>query len=116
EDYLCSFDDIGDAVQALQDAGIPCAKVYDIKDVCTDPHFVSQGWITELPVPDDIHSQATYTTRGPIAGWTVEPPVMGKEPLLGQHNLEILESVGYSAEDAQALEDRWTAAAKAKKK
>jgi len=114
EEFLCSFEDINEAIEKMQAAGVPCAKVYDIKDVCTDPHFVSQGWITELPVPDDIHGQETYTTRGPIAGWSVEPPVMGKQPLLGQNNLEILQSIGYSKEDALALEARWAAAVKKK--
>ena len=102
-------------MKIIQDAGVPCCKVYDIRDVCTDPHFLSQGWITELPVPDDIHGQKTYTTRGPIAGWSVESPVMGKEPLLGQQNIEILESIGYTAEQAQALEDKWAASFQKKK-
>ena len=112
EEYLCSFEDISEPIRKLQEAGVPCCKVYDIKDVCEDPHFVSQGWITQLPVPDDIHGQETYTTRGLIAGWTVEPPVMGKGPLLGQHNIEILESIGYTAQAAQALEDKWAAKSK----
>ena len=115
EEFFQRFEDISEGVKIIQDAGVPCCKVYDIRDVCTDPHFLSQGWITELPVPDDIHGQKTYTTRGPIAGWSVEPPVMGKEPLLGQQNIEILESVGYTAEHAQALEDRWAASFKKKK-
>jgi len=114
EEFLCSYDDIGEAVKKMQDAGIPSCKVYDIKDVCEDEHFLSQGWITELPVPDDVHGQETYRTRGPIAGWSVEPPVMGKGPLLGQHNIEVLESIGYTAEQAQALQDKWAAAAKKK--
>lgn len=114
EDYLCSFDDISEAVEKMQAAGIPCAKVYDIKDVCEDPHFTSQDWITELPVPDDVHGQATYTTRGALAGWSVEPPVLGKGPLLGQDNIEILQRVGYTEEQAAALEKRWADAVKKK--
>ncbi len=107
EEWLCQFDDINEAVDQLQAAGVPASKVYDIKDVCTDEHFLSQGFIVELPVPDDITSQETYRTRGPLVKWTVEPPVMGKGPLLGQHNTEIITRCGYTEEEVEALEARW---------
>ncbi len=112
EEWLSQFDDIGEAVELLQKAGVPSCKVYDIKDVCTDPHFLSQGFIVNLPVPDDITTQDTYITRGPIAKWTVEPPVMGKGPLLGQNNIEILTRLGYTEAEAEALEARWAEGAK----
>ena len=111
EEYFSTFDDIKDAVDKLQEAGVPACKVFDIKDVCTDPHFVGEGFIVEMPVPDDVHSQATFTTRGPIARWTVEPPVQKKAPLLGQQNIELMQSVGYTEEQAAALQQKWAHAA-----
>ncbi len=107
EDWLKNFDNIEDAAKLLTDAGIPCCKVYNNRDVIADEHFRSNGWLVEAPVADDVSSLKTYITRGPNARFSKEPGRIHKAPTLGEHNYEIMETYGYSKEEIERLQAKW---------
>lgn len=54
EDWLKTFPRVSQALALLNDAGIPCSKVYSQLDIDTDPHYNQSAWIVEMPVPDSI--------------------------------------------------------------
>ena len=83
-----------DAMETLQNAGVPAGAVFDTQELMNDPHLRQRGMFAEVEHP----------TRGKFAipGWPVkmsESRVPVKTaPLLGQHTAELLsEWLGMSA-------------------
>lgn len=107
EDWLQNFDDIVEAQKLLDTAGVPCCKVYSVKDVIEDEHIRTQGYLVMTQTPDDVSSMDTYLARNCNAKFSETPGVIKKGPTLGQHNHEILEQYGLTAEQVDELENRW---------
>jgi formyl-CoA transferase len=75
-----------EAMELMQDAGVPAGAVFDTQELMSDPHLRKRGMFAEVNHP----------TRGrfPIPGWPVKMsdssvPVK-TAPLLGQHTAELL--------------------------
>ncbi len=84
-------------IDILVDAGVACGPVNTIKDVVNDPQIKSREMITEVtghPKFDKLHypSSPLKFSKTPC---TIERPA----PVLGQHTDEILEAIGYTAEE-----------------
>jgi CoA:oxalate CoA-transferase len=89
-----------EVIEALIEAGVPCAPVRSIAEVVADPEVERHGML----VPSD------YPTRGPIkvggspiklsAAPAAQPR---RPPMLGEHSEEILKSVGLDAEEIERL-------------
>jgi len=85
-----------EAMETLQNAGVPAGAVFDTQELMEDPHLRKRGMFAEVEHP----------TRGKFAipGWPVKMsdsrvPVK-TAPLLGQHTEEVLsEWLGLSAEE-----------------
>lgn len=109
EAWLRTFGHIDEAVERLMDAGIPCSKIFNMIDIDKDPHYNQCGWISDIPMAD-----AMTTVR--YRRFPSDPVVFSefsaeyrKAPALGEHNHEVLESLGYSSSEIDEMEAEWEA-------
>ncbi|MGM9586030.1 MAG: CaiB/BaiF CoA transferase family protein [Candidatus Limivicinus sp.] len=107
EEWLCGFDDINNAIQLLQEKGIPSCKVYDLEDVVNDKFFREQGWIVDMALPDGCGTNKTFVTRAPVGKFSEDSPVLHKGCVLGRYNHELMSAAGYSDEDIERLQNKW---------
>jgi len=115
EAWLRTFEHVSEASQLLMDAGIPCSKIYNMKDINEDPHYNQCGWIAEMPMADEMVS--LRTRRFPSNPFTFSEfsPEYRKAPALGENNHEVLEALGYSAGEIDEMEQRWENEVRSKK-
>ena len=89
-------------VQRLIEAGIPCAPVRSVEEVVADPELVERRTLID----------SDYPTRGVIK--VVGTPIklsetpdssrpMRRPPALGEHNAEVLASIGIGADELASL-------------
>ena len=114
EDWLHTFEHVSEAIDLLMDAGIPCAKIYNMQDINDDPHYNQCGWIADMPMADGMKSVRTRRFPSNPFGFSEFEPVYGKAPALGENNQEVLGQLGYSAQQIDEMESRWEAEVKGK--
>jgi crotonobetainyl-CoA:carnitine CoA-transferase CaiB-like acyl-CoA transferase len=89
-------------VKVLEEAGVPCAPVIDgyHEGFFSDPQAIANDMFVELEHP----VVASYTLSRSLIRFagTSDVDVL-PTPLLGQHNREILEQVGYSPAEIEDL-------------
>jgi crotonobetainyl-CoA:carnitine CoA-transferase CaiB-like acyl-CoA transferase len=97
----CSERSREQAIAELERARIPCGACYDLDEVLADAQVSARGLLEELEYPGG-------TQRVPIAS----PPVRSSEtaasscrraPTLGEHTVEVLGEVGFTAGEITAL-------------
>jgi crotonobetainyl-CoA:carnitine CoA-transferase CaiB-like acyl-CoA transferase len=89
---------------ALQKGGVPAGAVLSAPEWLTDPHLQARDYYSNLADAD----RAPRLSDGlPVlidgnrdTGW------WRRAPMLGEHNREILEELGFAASDISALEER----------
>jgi crotonobetainyl-CoA:carnitine CoA-transferase CaiB-like acyl-CoA transferase len=79
--------------QALRDAGVPCARVNNFKEVFDDPQIVARGVVREIEHP---RLGRMRTTRNPVLFDHDGPAIDRHAPMLGEHSEEVLAELGYS--------------------
>jgi CoA:oxalate CoA-transferase len=79
--------------QALRDAGVPCARVNNFKEVFDDPQIVARGVVREIEHP---RLGRMRTTRNPVLFDHDGPAIDRHAPMLGEHSEEVLTELGYS--------------------
>jgi len=84
----------GELEQALREAGVPCARVNNFKEVFDDPQIVARGVVQELDHP---RLGRMRTTRNPVLLDHDSPTIARHSPMLGEHSEEVLRELGYSA-------------------
>ncbi len=84
---------VADWVEDLQEANVPCGPINDLADVFADPQVLARNMYLEIPHPT---LGAIKQTGLPIK-FSLTPGGLDRHPpLLGEHNQEILEDLGYS--------------------
>jgi CoA:oxalate CoA-transferase len=79
--------------QALQVAGVPCARVNNFKEVFEHPQIVARGVVREVEHPRLGKMRAT---RNPVLLDHDGPAIDRHAPMLGEHSEEVLAELGYS--------------------
>ncbi|WP_394778674.1 CaiB/BaiF CoA transferase family protein [Undibacterium sp.] len=95
----CSTQNIDSALDILKSADVPVGKIYSVRDMMSDPQFLARN----------MFEQHTFDDGTPVKLPAISPKLsetpghtawMG--PQLGEHNDEVLRSLGY--DDAQIIE------------
>ncbi|NIN64791.1 MAG: CoA transferase [Anaerolineae bacterium] len=88
-------------LERFTEADIPCGPINFVDETLTDPQLVARGMIVELehPLVGVVRSlgNPVHLSQTPVR--YRRPP-----PLLGEHNQEVLSSLGYCEEEIGALE------------
>ncbi|WGG48976.1 CaiB/BaiF CoA-transferase family protein [Rugamonas sp. DEMB1] len=98
----CDGRDIAAALTVLKAADVPAGKIYSVRDMMTDPQFLARDMFEQHHFPDGtpVKLPAISPKLSATPGRT---QWMG--PTLGQHNDEVLASLGYSAAQIAELRD-----------
>lgn len=100
----CATQNIDDALQLLKAADVPVGKIYSVRDMMSDPQFLARQMFEQHAFDDGtpVKLPAITPKMSATPGQT-----LWLGPKLGQHNQEILRSLGYSeAEIAQMERDQ----------
>jgi crotonobetainyl-CoA:carnitine CoA-transferase CaiB-like acyl-CoA transferase len=87
-------------ISRLETAGVPCGPVNDVAEVFADPQVVHLG-VTEVvshPARGDVR-----VLRTPIRMSRTQPVAKSPAPGAGEHTLDILAELGYSASSIDQL-------------
>jgi formyl-CoA transferase len=98
-----SANDLDRVLAVLEKADVPSCKIYDIADIARDVHYAARGMIREHRLGD-----GTSVKLPGIVPQMSETPGETRwvGPELGAHTAEVLEALGYSAEQQLALKRR----------
>ncbi len=84
--------DAAELEAALVDAGLPCARVNNFKEVFDDPHIVARGVVRDVDHPRLGRLKAV---RNPVLLDHDGPAIRRHSPMLGEHSTEVLRELGY---------------------
>jgi formyl-CoA transferase len=89
-----------EAVSTLREAGLPIAPVNTYPEAAADPHVLERDMLQQTK----LHDGSTAPIAGPAVKFSRTPTrVRSCAPEIGEHNAEILESIGLDAKAQQAL-------------
>ncbi len=80
--------------------GLPYAPIKRPQDLMDDPHLLATGGLTPITLPDGKQTNTVlfpFTLDGQRMGVRLSPPA------LGEHSAQLLQELGYSAQDATKL-------------
>jgi crotonobetainyl-CoA:carnitine CoA-transferase CaiB-like acyl-CoA transferase len=80
--------------------GLPFAPITDPQDLFSDPHLLATGGLAPMTLPD---GRETASPLLPITLDGQRPGLRLNPPKLGEHGRELLESLGYSAQEVDDL-------------
>lgn len=94
---------IDEVLAKLEAAGVPAGRIYSVADIVADPHYQARGMIETMVLAD-----GTEVRMPGIVPKLSETPgaVRWAGPALGEHNHEVLESLGYDAAEIAGMKAR----------
>jgi len=90
-------------VAKLRAADIVSAPINTMLEAAEDPDVLANGYVTEVDYPK--HGKC-LRVHGTPWQFSETPAKIGLAPELGEHNDEVLTSLGYSTADVQGLRER----------
>ncbi|MGH3757580.1 CaiB/BaiF CoA transferase family protein [Actinophytocola sp.] len=102
-DTILATRDSDEWVRVFADADLAVAVISTLTDVATDEQATVNGYIAAQEYPD-----APFTRRGagfPVAFGGHARTEFARGPMLGEHSVEILHSLGYTNDDIRDLVD-----------
>jgi formyl-CoA transferase len=96
----CATQDIDSALTVLKAADVPAGKIYSVRDMMVDPQFLAR----------EMFEQHQFADGTPVKLPAISPKLSATPgltqwigPALGQHNDEVLRSLGYSDDEIAAM-------------
>ena len=87
----------------LEDYDIPCAPMHDIDALIDDPHLNAVGFFQHMDHP----TEGSITLTGVPSRWAVtQPSIRRHPPRQGEHTHQVLEEMGYTADEIEAVVKR----------
>ena len=96
----CATQTIGNALAVLQAADVPVGKIYSVRDMMSDPHFLARGMFEQHAFADGTPIKLPAITPK-MSATPGETKWLG--PTLGEHNAEILGALGYDANEIEQM-------------
>lgn len=96
----CRSHDLDHVLAVLEQAAVPSSKVYDVRDIMSDPHYAARGMIEQHTLADgqSVKLPSVVPKLSETPGRT-----RWLGPKLGAHTDEVLEAIGYDAQRRSAL-------------
>jgi formyl-CoA transferase len=88
-----------EAMEILNKYDIPCGPILSMKEIAADESLRASGTIVEVDHP----VRGKYLTVGNPIKMSDSPTDVTRSPLLGEHTIEVLEQLGYTAAQIDAL-------------
>ncbi|WP_151962529.1 CaiB/BaiF CoA transferase family protein [Acinetobacter oleivorans] len=91
---------IDEVLQQLEQAEVPCGRIYSVADMVNDPHFHARDMLLSTELPDG----QVVKMPGIVPKLSETPgQVKWRGPELGEHTESVLKQYGYQAEDIESL-------------
>ena len=90
-----------EVMEILAGAGVPCGACQDTGELLNDPHLRARDMIVEVEHP----VRGSYLSAGNPIKLSASPTQIATAPLLGQHNGEILQELGYRESEIATLQE-----------
>jgi formyl-CoA transferase len=97
----CDTQTIDSALTVLKNADVPVGRIYSVKDMMSDPHFLARQMFEQHAFKDGVPIKLPAITPK-MSETPGETKWLGPE--LGEHNAEVLRALGY--DDAQIAQLR----------
>jgi len=95
--------DIVDVLHSLDAAGVPAGRIYNVADIAADPHYQARGMIEQIQLDDG----SSLSLPGIVPKLSRTPGGhVRNAPDIGQDTEAVLQEIGLSAEQIQALKAR----------
>jgi crotonobetainyl-CoA:carnitine CoA-transferase CaiB-like acyl-CoA transferase len=92
---------VGEILQTLDAADVPCAKIQSIEDVVHDPQIIARGMLVEQDHPT---AGKITLPNVPFKFSGFDATIHAPAPLLGQHNAEIASSLGFALQEIEMMQ------------
>ena len=93
--------------QRFESRGLPYAPITRPQALFDDPHLLATGGLAPTEVPADASGAGkSVSTRSPLLPLTLDGqrlPLRHNPPSIGQHSPQVLQALGYSEQEVQAL-------------
>jgi formyl-CoA transferase len=94
---------VDEVLAALDEAAVPAGRIYTVADIAADPHYSARGMLAEVRMDDG----STLAVPGIVPKLSATPGAHRRNaPALGQDTDEVLQEIGLSAAQIQALKDK----------
>jgi formyl-CoA transferase len=95
--------DIVDVLRALDEAAVPAGRIYNVADIAADPHYQARGMIEQIQLDDG----SSLSLPGIVPKLSRTPGGHARNaPNIGQDTDAVLQEIGLSADQIQALKAR----------
>ena len=90
-----------DAVlKRMEEAEVPCGRIYSAADIAADPHYAARGMIQQIVAGDG----EPLKVPGIVPKLSATPgAIRSAAPKLGEHTAEVLRSLQYTESEIEAL-------------